>query len=470
MEIRTNEEVLEWYKNTLENGKVSEETIKREALKFFKISPDAAKDKKRFKIEVEDFVTKHKNMLRKMEKDCLKESGGSVKSVPADFRPDIEDDRERKKEYLRFARESIRSSKNYQDWLDADCTLFLPADVAKKKVLSLDDKKMVNKYSNNQIKLVRERSRERNIFDAEKMVISKNPDGTIKKSIVKETYAKVTIRKRHQANDENSKEVEVTGAGVLKRAKAVDNILNHTSQHNTEVKASLVAKIIDKEGSTFGHEILKKSKALQETRKLNAEQTAGLMTGSRGSQFLFRQVRSVLNKEVGFNPLASQRKVDYYIENIMVAKKEDWDCQNINIFQNKQGKRKGLPTETPVLGVKNLESYVIKMAESESSYLDLSENVLPICFDADAGGGRFLAVFTFMNREDNDVKLHPYLIYEGSDCRQNMEVTMGTFSQQIRNLEGKVIILNEKVIKIKVFGLFDLCALNCLLGKLSKKL
>ena len=63
-------------------------------------------------------------------------------------------------------------------------------------------------------------------------------------------------------------EVEVTGAGVLKRAKAVDNILNHTSQHNTEVKASLVAKIIDKEGSTFGHEILKKSKALQETRKL----------------------------------------------------------------------------------------------------------------------------------------------------------------------------------------------------------
>ena len=101
-----------------------------------------------------------------------------------------------------------------------------------------------------------------------------------------------------------------------------------------------MAKIIDKEGSTFGHEILKKSKALQETRKLNAEQTAGLMTGSRGSQFLFRQVRSVLNKEVGFNPLASQRKVDNYIENIMVAKKEDWDCQNINIFQNKPGKRK----------------------------------------------------------------------------------------------------------------------------------
>ena len=148
MEFRTNEEVLEWYKNTLENGKVSEETIKREALKFFKISPDAAKDKKRFKIEVEDFVTKHKNMLRKMEKHCLKESGGSVKSVPADFRPDIEDDRERKNEYLRFARESIRSSKNYQDWLDTDCTLFLPADVAKKKVFLQENCQQILKQPN----------------------------------------------------------------------------------------------------------------------------------------------------------------------------------------------------------------------------------------------------------------------------------------------------------------------------------
>ena len=78
------------------------------------------------------------------------------------------------------------------------------------------------------------------------MIVSKSTDGTIKKSVIKETYPKVTVRKRHQDNSENSKEVEVTGAGVLKRAKGVDNILNHTSEHNKEVKASLMAKIIDK--------------------------------------------------------------------------------------------------------------------------------------------------------------------------------------------------------------------------------
>ena len=47
---------------------------------------------------------------------------------------------------------------------------------------------------------------------------------------------------------------------------------------------------------------------------------------------------------------------------------------------------------------------------------------LPVCFDADAGGGRFLAIFGFLNRIDFDVKLHPFLLYEGSDSRMNMEM------------------------------------------------
>ena len=53
---------------------------------------------------------------------------------------------------------------------------------------------------------------------------------------------------------------------------------------------------------------------MQETRKLSVESTAGLMTGGRGSEYLFRQVRTVLNKELGYNPLASQRQVDVYRE------------------------------------------------------------------------------------------------------------------------------------------------------------
>ena len=79
----------------------------------------------------------------------------------------------------------------------------------------------------------------------------------------------------------------------------------------------------------------------------------------------------------------------------MAVIKEDWNFLKKNIYQNKQGKSKGIPKETTVLLVKNLTSYIVKMAESESEELDLASKELPVCFDADAGGGRFLAIFTF---------------------------------------------------------------------------
>ena len=44
------------------------------------------------------------------------------------------------------------------------------------------------------IKLVRERSSGDNIFDAERQVFSKNSDGTVKRSVIKETYARATLR------------------------------------------------------------------------------------------------------------------------------------------------------------------------------------------------------------------------------------------------------------------------------------
>ena len=237
----TNKEVLEWFKDVLENGKVSEEIFKTESVKFFNICQEMEREKKLYKREVEAFAAEHKNMLKRMEREFLKERGGSGKNhvdAPNDFREDIEDERERKKAFLQFARDGVKSSKNYQEWLDDKCSLF---SAEKKKRTSENDKTNLTEDLDNQIKLVRERSGGKNIYDTEKVITSKSPDRTIKK-----TYAKITVRKRHQDNSENSKEVELSGAGVLKRAKGVDNILNHTSEHNKEVKASLMAKIIDK--------------------------------------------------------------------------------------------------------------------------------------------------------------------------------------------------------------------------------
>ena len=55
------------------------------------------------------------------------------------------------------------------------------------------------------------------------------------------------------------------------------------------------------------------------------------------------------------------------------------------IYQNKNGANKGIPKETLVLTVKNLLSYITKLANSESIDLDLSSGELPVCIDADAG-------------------------------------------------------------------------------------
>ena len=63
------------------------------------------------------------------------------------------------------------------------------------------------------------------------------------------------------------------------------------------------------------------------------------------------------------------------------------------------------------------------------------------------------------------MKLHPFLLYEGSDSRMNMEMNLGKYSEEIAKLEGKQVLINGGFVKIKIFGLFDLCALNCLIGK-----
>ena len=64
------------------------------------------------------------------------------------------------------------------------------------------------------IKLIREKSSGRNIFDAEQTVISKNEDGTIKNSMIKETYANITIRKKRQreSDGQSSNNHEISGA------------------------------------------------------------------------------------------------------------------------------------------------------------------------------------------------------------------------------------------------------------------
>ena len=62
-------------------------------------------------------------------------------------------------------------------------------------------------------------------------------------------------------------------------------------------------------------------------------------------------------------------------------------------------------------------------------------------------------------------KFTHFLIYKGSDIRPNLEIALGNLTEQIRTLDKSKVKVSGKCLNIKVFGLFDLCALNTVVGK-----
>ena len=77
----------------------------------------------------------------------------------------------------------------------------------------------------------------------------------------------ITVREKRKSEGSNSNAKEVSEEGFRKRAKMVNNILDHTSKHDKNTKAALLAKIIDKEGAEFGQTIKDKSKVMQQTMR-----------------------------------------------------------------------------------------------------------------------------------------------------------------------------------------------------------
>ena len=82
--------------------------------------------------------------------------------------------------FLKFGREGLILSEKYKDWLNQDCHLFSAA-LERSKKRSVNEKEDIEDETNESMKLIRERSGGRNIFDAEKTVFTKCPDGTLKK-------------------------------------------------------------------------------------------------------------------------------------------------------------------------------------------------------------------------------------------------------------------------------------------------
>ena len=130
----------------------------------------------------------------------------------------------------------------------------------------------------------------------------------------------MTLRQKRKSVDDDSLK-EISGSAQIKRAKKMNNILDHASMKDKDGKASLMAKIIDQEGEEFGANVEKKSKVMQQNKTLNPEQTSGLMTTTRGSEYMWRQSRTFFKNTLGFSPISSQKKVDLYRKKIMAKGK-----------------------------------------------------------------------------------------------------------------------------------------------------
>ena len=110
----------------------------------------------------------------------------------------------------------MRSSVKYQEWCSTEFRLFdLPTPAVRTKVNQEKENVSCLMKEKESIKLVRESSSGDNIFDAERQVFSKNSDGTVKRSVIKETYARVTLREKRKSED------EVSGYGQIKRARKI---------------------------------------------------------------------------------------------------------------------------------------------------------------------------------------------------------------------------------------------------------
>ena len=54
------------------------------------------------------------------------------------------------------------------------------------------------------------------------------------------------------------------------------------------------------------------------------------------------------------------------------------------------------------------------MSIPDIKYLDKNNGILSVCYYANAGAGRFFVMFVFLNKNNQDVKLHPFISLESS--------------------------------------------------------
>ena len=460
--IRNKGEAIDWYLSILRKGKISEEELKNEASQFFKLNSMKNLNKQTVCSKLKNFNAEYESEKRKIMRKILKEKNGSGRDYtdpPFDYDGNNIDPKKKKKKFLDECRNEVLDHVEYLTWRSNPFVIF-SSDTGD----SISNQKtniLVEKSCNdNQLTIKKQHSN--GICETEKTFIVNNQNGIQTKKIIKETYANITTRKRKNKDKENS---NILGETHRKRTRSADSIINHLNENNKKDKAIMMARIIDNEGEAFGKEVKNHSHALKANNAFSVEETHELQVATNSSDYLWRQTTSAFTKTMGYSPFASAKKVEKYRSENLCIDKSDWIFERKDLYKYKQGKMRAKPEDTAVIRVKDLPEYITKIAKSEKSDLDLKEGKLLCCFDADAGGGRFVTSFGFLNRKDESVIIHPVLMFEGSDCRKNLEMTIGAYTEAIKSFDGSIIDIDGLQVEINFYGLFDLAALNLLLGK-----
>ena len=478
---KTNKEVLDFIK---ENENTSQKEMFNAAIVFF---GSFSGGKKKLDGDISRLKAENKSRKRKAHKNLMKDCGGGGKEgniPPAEYMPECFDSdkmcfvcnldfntNENLREHAKMvhkehvkkcwsndAMANILLYHEYKHWLESPYVMEIEKTPEKSKMLPLRERNLnIIQPPEAYVKVAQKGS----IMETRRETLTKNKDGTIKRSILTEQFANVTKRNHVDSDTDNPNHPKKRPRHQI---QGFNDILEHMSGGNVEIKSNIISSVIDTQGAAA---VVKDSKEIQMSNKLSKEQTAALIAGSNMSDYQIKQLRTACNKKLGQNPFASARQVTQARTEQLSISKDDFETTYHDLYRNKMGKNADKKKRTCVLNVKNLKTYIEKVANIEKDNLvSLGDgDDLHLCWDGDGGGGRFVAEFTFLNNDDRKITLHPFIIFEGTDARENLEVTLGRLSKQISDLEGDTVVVDGKTLKLKQFGVFDLCALNTILGK-----
>ena len=96
------------------------------------------------------------------------------------------------------------------------------------------------------------------IIETERVIYSE--DGTTKKGVIKEQFAKVTRRKSMDAENIDPDNLKKEANNVRHLSEKVQNVHEHFAGDDIANKASILASIVDKEGSDLAASLFSKSK------------------------------------------------------------------------------------------------------------------------------------------------------------------------------------------------------------------